>query len=167
MHTPLDLCDKLGLIPSSEQYDLLSILADCPRRFEASDNATHETTRAVAIIALWRTLLIPGARSIVLAPDDQTAVDFMDFLERVCKRCSPALAEVTSFPRWNVLQFSGQPGWEVRLMPNNAKFVAECAPQSLVSIMLSARSSSMAYVEACKALEQHSTHPKCMLLRVW
>lgn len=167
MHSPRSLCDKLGLTPTAVQHVVFGRLEDCPKRVEFLGDGRNEVARAVAIFALWRIISISGALGIVLTPTQALSSDFMQFMEAVTKRCNPELAEVSGFPRWNVLQIGGRAGWELRVMPNKAPLIVERAPQSVVSVVLEAGNSSPAFVESVKALEEHSTHEKNSLILVW
>ena len=83
------------------------------------------------------------------------------------QRCNKDLAQVTGFPRWNVLKIGSSAGWEIRVMPNKAALVREKAPNAVISVVFEAGNSDPEFVEAQKALEECSTHPKNLLIRVW
>lgn len=167
MQNPLALCEKLGLIPTDKQHGMLLQLAECPKIYEDKLDADFQTARAGALFALWRVLSISGSTGIVLTPTQALGASFMNFMEAVTTRTSPELASVSGFPRWNVLQIGGRTAWELRLMPNKAPLVAEKAPNSVVSLILEASNTDVEFVEAVKALEEHSTHPKNVLIRLW
>ncbi len=167
MRSPLNLCDELGLTPTLKQYDILERFAARPKLLELVGDENYETERAVGIQTIWRILEVQGSTCIVLTPTQQIGADFMGFLDLVTQRCHPQLAQVSGFPRWNVLQFGGMTAWEIRVMPNKAAIVRERAPQALVSVILGARNPDLEFVEACKALEECSTHEKNTLVRVW
>lgn len=167
MRSPLNLCEKLGLQPTAVQHATFGRLDDCPKRIEFLGDGRNEVTRAVAIFALWRVLSIPSSLGIVLVPTQALGSDFMQFMEAVTQRCNPELAQVSGFPRWNVLQFGGRTAWELRVMPNKSALVRERAPNSVVSVVIQAGDSEPEFVEAVKALEEHSTHPKNSLISIW
>jgi hypothetical protein len=167
MRSPLNLCEKLGLTPTSSQHELLTRLSECHETYDVAGDMNNEAARACAIFALWRVLSIPGSTGIVLVPTAARGSDFMLFMEAVTKRCNPELAAVSGFPRWNVLQLGGRTGWELRVMPNKAALVRERAPMAVVSLIFDARSSVPEFVEAVQALEERSTHEKNTLIRLW
>lgn len=167
MRSPLDLCDKLNLKASGTQFALLARLGECPKMLDVEGDEHYEAARAVGIFALWRVLAVTGSSGIVLAPTQALGSDFMKFMEAITQRCNPELAEVSGFPRWNLLQFAGRTGWELRVVPPKAPLIRERAHNALVSIILSARNTDPEYVEAMKALEECSTHPKNTLVHVW
>jgi len=167
MRSPLNLCDELGLAPTLRQYDQLQRYAECPKLIELAGDERYEGQKAVGVYVLWRILGVQGSTCIVLAPTQEQGGEFMSFLDLLTQRCNPQLAQVSGFPRWNVLRFAGTTAWEVRVMPNKAAIVRERAPNALVSVILDARNPDLEFVEACKALEEGSTHEKNSLVRVW
>ncbi len=167
MRSPLNLCDELGLVPTSRQYDLLMRFAERPKVVELQDDGENEVMRAVGMMTLWRILDEQGSTALVIAPTPEMGANFMSFLDAVTQRRHPQLAQVTGFPRWNVLQFAGATAWEIRVVPNKPAIVREMAPKALVSVILGARSKDLEYVETCLALEQGSTHQRNTLVRVW
>lgn len=178
MHSPLSLCDRLGLQPSEYQYKILARYKACAdalevaniplfRRLDVVSGDTFEGDRVVALCALWRLLDRKGASCVVIAPDETLGSDFMAFVQGVVKRGNNELSCIGSFPRWNVLKFGGVEGWEMRLLPSKQAIVRELAPRAYISIALGAGSSVPEYVDLMKALEEASSHPKNTLIRVW
>jgi hypothetical protein len=167
MRSPLHLCEKLGLTPTPGQHELLTRLGQCHENYNIQGDEKNESARACAIFALWRVLNVSDSLGIVLTPSKERSNDFMTFITAVTKRCSPELASVSGFPRWNVLQVGGRTGWELRLMPNKAALVRERAPNAVVSLILDAGNSDPEFVEAVRALEERSTHEKNTLIHLW
>lgn len=167
MRTPLTLLDELGLIPTLRQHVTLQRFEEGEKQVNLIGDDKQENARAVAIYALWRVLKTQGAMAIVLTPTQDRGAELMTFLDSVTQLCNPHLAQVAGFPRWNVLRINSQPSWEIRVMPNRAPLVREEAPKALVSVILDAKNPDFQFVEACKALEECSTHEKNTLVRVW
>jgi hypothetical protein len=167
LKTPLTMCDQLELRPTPRQREVLGVLGTNPSFYQTVGDDRNEMGRACLVYAMWRVLSVPCSSGIMLASGRGQDGKIMEFLESVTQRINPQLASVTGFPRWNVLRFSGQAIWELRMMANVANIVQHRAPQAIVSVVFGARGSDPAFVESCKALEEHSTHPKHTRIVVW
>lgn len=167
LRDPLTLCQQLNLRPKPEQFALLQRLALKEPVVMVKGDAESETMRAVAIGALWRILDTPSGSGVLIASKQELAVEFMEFIEIVCARINPAIKAVTSFPRWGILRIGGQPGWELRFLPNHTEIVASRARDAVVSVVLGAKSTEIEFGAALEALREHSKHPRHTRIEVW
>ncbi len=178
---PLDLCRTLGLRPSELQSELLADSGGLAGVADWRMEPPEVVLRAAGMLVLWRVLRQQGSRAIVLAPGTvhethdggrvarcgSLGRELMDFLQRACVLQDPALASVTRRPAWNRLEFGAEAGWEIRLVPNLPRIVAEAAPRSAVGLVLDAGSADPDLFEARAALEGGIGGPPCLLLRLW
>lgn len=169
MKSPLSLCESLDLTPTSHQHEVIASLmaAVDGSMIRFKDDDRFETARAVGIYTIWRVLSITNSAAVVVAQDEKLASDFMTFINAVTQRRNPTLASVSGFPRWNLLQFGGRTGWEIRIIGNNSELVARKAPEAVVSVVLGAGCSDVEALNAASALRLRSTHARNVFVEVW
>lgn len=183
-HRPSDLCRRLRLDPTAEQCELMdSTAADYPvanvagrarEAFMSLEGIDADTMRAVMMVALWRTLVVGGSRTTVLAPSVEGSTDCgllgrlsMGFLSEVCLTRDPYLANVAILRGWNRVEFASTPGWEVRLIPNVVQMAADAGSRSTLGVILDAGNEQPVFVEAVRAFEGALKGPETRLIRLW
>lgn len=182
--SPADLCRTLQLDANPDQFALMERLAtargvvdECLRASTKDlkvGNTRGDVLRAALMVVLWRVLTVRGSRATVLAPSVEGKLACgelgrlaMAFLNEVCQVANPSLASVTRFPEWNRVEFAGEPGWEIRLVPNVPVIAAEAARRSLTGLVLDAGSTQPALVEAQRELEAIGRDSRGLLIRLW
>ncbi len=175
--SPSDLCDllKIGYSPRQDElmYRLGRASGVVDEALEDADWA-GDPLRATMVAVLWRVLAVPGSRATILAPSkpDSTLCDelghlAMGFLAEVCLTRDVCLRSVVNLRQWNRIEFVGEAGWEVRLVPNVPAMVSEAALRSRIGVILDAGCSQPAFVEAQRALEPVAKDPRGLLIRLW
>ena len=175
--SPSELCDLLGIGYSDRQREMMDRLARSSgavdERLDDPDWA-GDPLRAAMMAALWRVLHCPGSRATILAPSrpDSTLCDdlghtAMGFLAEVCIARDVCLRSVTTIRQWNRIEFAGEDGWEVRLVPNVPAMASEAASRSLIGVVLDAGNSQPTFVEAQRELEKLLGDPRALLIRLW
>ena len=175
--SPSELCDQLRIAYSERQDELMYRLSRASgvfdERLEDADWA-GDPLRATMMVVLWRVLTHPGSRATILAPSaegstlcDEVGHLAMGFLTEVCMTRDVCLRAISTSKGWNRVEFSGEPGWEVRLTPNCPAMAAEAASRSLIGVVLDAGCAQPAFVEAQKALEAVARDPRGLLIRLW
>lgn len=170
MRSPSHLCAYLEMRPSLDQTALMeraTTLRDPDWVLDTSETAADRIFQAAAVWALWRTLLLTGSRTTILAPAESRRVDFMATLHRICTHTAPGLNAITRFPRWNRLQIGLAAGWDLRAVANSHFLVAERARTTFTAVILGAGSSDPEFLEARKTLEEGMVGPKRALVRLW
>lgn len=167
MRDTITLCDSLGVVPTPDQYQMMRLFHASPGVFDLEDNASHEAARGLAMCMLWKTLRTQGANSVVIAPDHDTAADFMDFLRKIGTRMLNAPLAMVRFPQWNVMEFAGMPFWNIRFLPNRPLVIENLGKGCVMSLVLKAGDTTPEFVETLKALEAVEKHHDHHLIRVW
>jgi hypothetical protein len=171
------MCDLLKIGYSETQADLMYKISRTRGFVDAGLDDPEwagDPLRAALMAVLWHILVVPGTRATILAPskDDSLACgelgnNAMAFLAEVCVTRDVCLRSITAIRQWNRLEFAGEAGWEVRLIPNVPAMAAEAALLSRIGLILDAGCSQPAFVEAQKALEQVVKEPRGLLIRLW
>jgi len=167
LRSPLGMCDALKLRPTKAQLELLERFVALPSTIDVSYDAEKESIRAVAVALVWRVLSVQGSRGLIVTSDDRLGEYAMRFVSSIALEADTALASVTHQRRWNSLSFGSDPGWEVRLLPNNPSWAAEAAPRASFVAVLGFRGSDPAFVETVQALDDARDRSASILARVW
>lgn len=155
LHSPLDLCDRLGLRPSPTQTQLLTDFYENVDPLHAREVPAERTTNTIAVCALWRLLREDGSKVIVISSNRHLESLFMDFLRKLTTEIDPALTSVCNWPHPRVLQIGNAAGHELRLYSNKPNFFKK-VPDSVVTwVILGARSSEIHFCDTMKVIDSY------------
>lgn len=181
---PSELCRMLRLDANPGQFELMEHLAHARGAIDTGLMTTEEdfalgdtkgdALRAALMVVIWRVLTIQGSRATILAPSESESLACgelgrmaMAFVHEVCKVQDIYLSSVTKIPAWNRVEFAGEAGWELRLVPNSPVIVAEASRRSLTALVIDAGNTQPAFVEAQRELERVGRDARGLLIRLW
>lgn len=167
LRSPADLCERLGLKPSLEQYEVLTRFADGEHPMDIGGMDSAHATRAAGICALWRLLETPGSRVSVISSNPDLTTVLLSFLRTITTEVDPALASVCRWPRWNRLQIGDSTDYELHVYPNVPVCVAGIHETSHTVVILGAGSFDVAFSETREVLEGGMVGSGSRILRVW
>jgi len=167
LQSPLDLCDRLGLHPTTEQRELMERFAEGENPMDVPYDMGDRPENAMALSVLWHMLLVPGCRTVVIAADKQLGGQVMGFLQEVTMKIDPALTAVCRWPRWSTLKIGHDAGYECRLVSNRPALVAGLHSEAMVALILGAGSADPAFCETREALEGALVGEKARIVRMW
>jgi len=167
LRSPLHLLDTLKLTPTDEQAAVMERFMEDEDPLVIAEEENAHLVRAAAVCALWRLLNVPGSCVRVISAKRKLASEFFGFLFELTTKQNRALAEVSQWPRWNVLQVGNEPGHEMRLVSNNPKWLA-AEPQTVTTfVILGASSSEPDFCETREVVEGHRHVEGARTITVW
>lgn len=167
MYSPLTLADRLGLRPTEGQVELLEKLHEQPKAFDVEGDQAHTMVRGVALFALWRLLAYRGSKATVIASTEELGAQFIGFLHRLTTQIDPALTSVTTWRRWNEVQFGPDSGHELRLVPNRPVCAAGRGCSTHTVIALGCLSGDLDFLKTQEVLFAHPCPEGEVRIRVW
>lgn len=153
LRSPLDLCDRLGLRPTQYQGELLDQFYHGTEPLEVTDVPAQNTVNVAAVCALWRLLLIPGSKCVVIAASRDLQSRFMGFLHDLTTKIDPALSSVCRWSSNKTMKIGDAAGYELRFMSNNPAWAQGIHDEALTVVILGARSSEPRFNETREVLE--------------
>jgi hypothetical protein len=153
LRSPADLCERLGMRPTTYQLDMLDRFYHSEQPLQQTDVPAQHTVNAAAMCALWRTLLIPGSTTIVIASSRELESRFMGFLHEVTTKIDPALASTCRWDSNKVLKLGSEAGYELRFVKNDPRQLARVRADVVTWVILGARSSEPRFNEAREQVE--------------
>lgn len=167
LRSPMDLCDRLGLRPTTEQLDLMERFYHDEQPLEVTEVPAQQTTNAVAVCALWRLLLIPGSSCIVIAANRDLQSRFMGFMHDITTTIDPALSSVCRWSGSKTLKIGDSAGYELRFMSNKPAWAQGIHGDAITYVILGARSSEPNFVETMRALDANRNDEGARHIVVW
>jgi hypothetical protein len=155
LRSPADLCDRLGMRPTTYQLDLLDRFYNDENPLQAKEIPAEHTSNAAAICALWRTMLTPGSKCVIIAANRELESRFMGFLYEVTTTIDPAMSSSCSWKGPKLLKFGTDAGWELRFVSNKPEQLAKVRGEVVTWVVLGARSSEPKFNDARKQVESN------------
>lgn len=155
LHSPADLCERLGLHPTSAQLDLMQAFYEDVDPLQVEDDPTKQYSNTIAMIALWRQLRVKGSRTIVVSASRGLEVRFMQFLREITSRIDPALTSVCTWVNSRTLRFANEAGYELRCTSNRPAFLRGIKEDAVTWVVLGARSSEINFIETLEVVNSY------------
>jgi hypothetical protein len=148
LRSPEFLCERLGMRPTTYQRDLMDKFYNDVNPLQTQEIPAEHTVNAAAICALWRTLLIPGSKTVVIAANRELEKRFMGFMHDITTTIDPAITSICSWSNGRHLKIGDAEGYELRFLPNDPKVLARVRGTAVTWVILGAKSSETKFNEA-------------------
>lgn len=155
LHSPADLCDRLGLRPTDAQLDLMQAFYEDVDPLQVTDVPAERTSNTIAMIALWRLLRIKGSRCIVVSATRELEARFMGFMHEVTTRIDPALTSVCKWTNSKTMRLGSEAGYELRAVSNRPAFLEGIQEDAVTWIVLGARSSETHFNDTLQVVNSY------------
>ena len=155
LRSPEDLSERLGLRPTMYQRDLMDRFYNDEDPLQMKEIPAERTCNAAALCALWRLLLIPGSKCIVIAANRELESRFMGFLYQITTEIDPALTSTCNWSNGKVMQVGDAAGYELRFVPNRVQALAGIHADVVTWVVLGARSSETKFNDARQVVESN------------
>lgn len=167
LRSPEHLCERLGLQPNEPQIALMRHFQKGETPIDVIDSLEDFMFRGVAIAALWRLLLLPGSKVLVVASMRSRKREFMRFLGHVTSSIDPALSSISKWTNANTMLMGNDPDYWLRAVSNNPGCVMGLGEGPKTIVILGAAASDLAFVDTLKALEPYFRDEQAQIVRIW
>lgn len=167
LRSPEDLCLRLGLNPSLYQREIMDRFYNDEDPLQMKDIPAERTCNAAALCALWRLMLIPGSKCIVIAANRELEARFMGFMYQITTEIDPALSSTCSWTGGRVMRVSGTDGYELRFVSNKSRYLRAVDDEAVTWVILGARSSETHFGDAMKVIDSYRGREGHRHIVVW
>jgi hypothetical protein len=155
LRDPENLCARLGLRPNEHQSEVMSRFYEDEDPLQVTEMPLAQTSNALALCALWHSLIVPGARTIVIASNRDLARRFMGFLYEVTTAIDPALTSSCRWSNGKTLKFGPSEGHELRFVSNTPAWLQGLRGDTITFVVLGAGSSETRFAETLKVIDSY------------
>jgi len=155
LRSPEDLSERLGLRPTTYQRELMSRFYDDEDPLQVTEVPAQRTTEALALSALWRLLLVPGSKCIVIAANRDLESRFMGFMYSVTTEIDPALTSVCRWSNGKTMRIGDAAGHELRFVSNKPGWLQGLHGDAITFVVLGARSSEPHFCDTMKVIDTY------------
>lgn len=155
LRSPEDLCLRLGLNPTLYQQEIMSRFYNDEDPLQMREIPAERTCNAAALCALWRLMLIPGSKCIVIAANRELESRFMGFMYQITTAIDPALSSTCTWTGAKVMRVSDTDGYELRFVSNRSRYLQGIHADAVTWVILGARSSETHFCDTMKVIDSY------------
>lgn len=167
LRSPEELCHRLGLRPTLAQRELMSRFYEDEDPLQVTEVPSEQTTNAVALCALWRLLLVPGSRCIVIAANRDLEGRFLKFMQSITTTIDPALTSVCKWSSSKVLKIGDTAGYEMRFVSNRPEWLQGLPSEATTFVVLGARSSEPRFNDTMQVIDSYRGQEGARHIVMW
>jgi hypothetical protein len=155
LRSPQDLCERLGLRPTTYQQEILQRFYDDVDPINEKEIPAERTCNAAALCALWRLLLIPGSRCIVIAANRELESRFMGFMHQITTEIDPALTSMCKWANGKTMKVGDSEGYELRFVSNRPAYLQGIHDGTVTWVILGAKSSETKFCDTMQVVDTY------------